>query len=100
MKGKGKADGEGRGELLDVRVVPRAGRSGITGVRDGVVHVRIAAPPVDGAANDELIETLARALRVSKRAVEIVSGATSRSKRVRIEGLDRSAILAALGASH
>lgn len=85
--------------LVDVRVVPRAGRSGIAGVADGVVRVRIAAAPVDGAANDELIDTLARALCVPRRDVQIVSGLTSRTKRVRIAGRDRAAVLAALAAT-
>jgi uncharacterized protein (TIGR00251 family) len=76
------------GVLLDVRVIPRAGRSGIAGTRDGALLVRLNAPPVEGAANDELIEVLAKALGVAKRAVTIVSGDRARQKRVRIAGID------------
>lgn len=84
--------------LLEVRVVPRAGRSGIAGVREGALLVKLAAAPVDGAANAELIAVLAEALGVPKRSLEIVSGERSRSKRVRVAGLDRDAALVLLGA--
>ena len=75
------------GVLIDVRVIPRAGTSGIAGVRDNAVLVRLNAPPVEGAANAELIEVLAETLDVPKRAVSIVSGDRSRHKRVRIDGV-------------
>jgi uncharacterized protein (TIGR00251 family) len=75
------------GVIIDVRVIPRSGTSGIAGVRDNAVHVRLNAPPVEGAANAELIEILADALGVPKRAVAIVSGDRSRHKRVRIDGV-------------
>ena len=79
-----------------MRVVPRAGRSGVAGTRDGALLVRLAAAPVDGAANAELIAILARALGLPKRRIEIVSGERSRSKRVRLIGLDAQAALAIL----
>jgi len=79
-----------------VRVVPRAGRSGIAGVRDGALLVRLAAAPVDGAANAELIEVLAKALDLPKRSIQIVSGDRSRSKRVRVAGMDAQSVLSAL----
>ena len=75
------------GVEIDVRVVPRAGRSGVDGERDGRLLVRLAAPPVDGAANDALIELLAALCERPTRAVRIVSGEKSRSKRVSIDGL-------------
>jgi hypothetical protein len=73
--------------LLDVKVIPRSARSGLAGTRDGVVIVRLNAPPVEGAANAELVEVLSAALRVPKRDVSIVSGIRSRLKRVRIDGV-------------
>jgi hypothetical protein len=73
--------------IIDVRVIPRAGKSGIAGMRGDALLVRLHAPPVDGAANAELIEVLAEALGVPKRAVSIASGERSRQKRVRIEGV-------------
>jgi hypothetical protein len=83
---------------LEIRVIPRAGRSGFAGLRDGALLVRLAAAPVDGAANEELIALLSKALKIPKRAVEIVSGERSRTKRIRIAGLDREQILARLNA--
>jgi uncharacterized protein (TIGR00251 family) len=81
---------------LDVKVIPRAGRSGFTGLRDGALLVRLAAAPVDGAANDELIALLAKTLKVPRRDITIVTGERSRSKRVRIAGFDRERALAIL----
>jgi uncharacterized protein (TIGR00251 family) len=75
------------GILIDVRVIPRAGRSGIAGTRNGALLVRLRAPPVEGAANAELIAVIADALGVSKHAVSIVTGERSRQKRVRVAGV-------------
>ena len=69
---------------FSVRVVARASRSGIAGVHDGALRVRVAAPPVEGAANEELARTLARALGVASRSVEIRSGHASKTKLVRV----------------
>jgi uncharacterized protein (TIGR00251 family) len=73
--------------IIDVRVIPRAGKSGFAGMRGDALLVRLHAAPVDGAANAELIEVLAEALGVPKRAVSIASGERSRQKRVRVEGV-------------
>jgi len=72
---------------IDVRVIPRAGRSGFAGLRDGALLVRLAAAPVDGAANAEVVEILSTLLGVPRRAVTIVTGGRSRLKRVRVEGV-------------
>jgi uncharacterized protein len=69
-----------------VRVVPRASSSGIVGEHDGALRVRISAAPVEGAANRELIRVLAKAFDLPQNAVEIVSGASSKSKTIRIYG--------------
>ena len=69
-----------------VQVVPRASRSEIVGEHNGALRIRIAAPPVDGAANEELIRTLAGALGVRRNAIEITSGQTARTKQVRVTG--------------
>jgi uncharacterized protein len=76
------------GVVIDVRVVPRASKSEVGGTRGNALLVRLKAPPVEGAANAELIEILASRLHVSRRAVAIVSGDTSRRKRVKVMGLD------------
>jgi uncharacterized protein (TIGR00251 family) len=82
---------------LAIRVVPRAAKAGVAGVRAEAVLVRLNAAPVGGAANAELVDTLARALDLPRRAVSITSGATSRTKRVRIEGVTREEALRRLG---
>lgn len=81
---------------IDVRVIPRAGRSGVAGTRDGALLVRLAAAPVDGAANAELIDVLARALDRPRQDIQIISGERSRSKRVRVLGFTPEQVLAAL----
>jgi len=72
---------------LKVRVIPRAKHTALSGERDGALVVRVAAPPVEGDANAALIEFLARALGVPKRAVQIVGGERGRLKRVSIAGV-------------
>ncbi len=69
-----------------VYVVPRASHSEIVGEYNGALRVRLAAPPVDGAANEELVKTLARSLKLPRRAVEIVAGQSSRLKQLRVSG--------------
>jgi uncharacterized protein (TIGR00251 family) len=70
-----------------VRVIPRSGRSGLAGVRGDAILVRLLAPPVDGAANDELIRIIAAAFHVPRRAVTLAAGDRSRTKRVRVVGV-------------
>ncbi len=84
------------GVLLDVRVVPRAGRAGLAGTRGGALLVRLNAPPVEGAANAELVEVISRLLGVPRRAVTIVAGERGRQKRVRVEGVTVDAARARL----
>lgn len=72
--------------VLELHVQPGAKRTEAAGTHGDRVKIRLAAPPVDGAANDELVRFLADAFGVPRRQVTIVSGATSRQKRVRIEG--------------
>jgi uncharacterized protein len=80
------------GVTIPVRAVPRAGRDAIDGVAEGALRVRLAAPPVEGAANRALVATLAGALGVPKRDVAIVAGAGGRQKRVRVRGLTASEV--------
>jgi uncharacterized protein (TIGR00251 family) len=81
-----------------VRVIPRAGRTGVAGTRGDALVVRLAAPPVEGAANDALVEFLARAFDRPRREVRIVSGQSSRDKRVAIGGLAEAAVARGLSA--
>ena len=72
---------------LSVHVQPRASRSEIAGLHGDALKVRLAAPPVDGAANEALVELLADALAVPRRAVRIRAGQSSRAKIVEIDGV-------------
>ena len=80
-----------------VHVSPRSGKSQAAGVHDGALKIRLAAPPVDGAANDALIAWLAKALSAPKLAVTIVSGLASKRKRVRVDGTTEAAVRALCG---
>ena len=84
--------------VIDVRVIPRARKSALAGQRQGAYLVRLAAPPVDGAANAELIAVLAEALGLPRRAVRIVGGERGRVKRVAIEGMTLDQIRATIAA--
>ena len=76
--------------IINVKAVPRSSKSGIDGwMDDGALKVRIKSAPVDGKANKELIEVLAKELGVSKSQVRFVGGETSKHKRLEIVGLDR-----------
>ena len=81
-----------RGLIFAVRVVPRASRSEIVGEYDGALRIRIAAPPVDGAANRELVRVLAKTFKLPQNAVEILSGTNSKSKTVRLRGADAATL--------
>jgi len=88
--GRLELDSDPAGALLvGVRVVPRAARDAVMGVRDGRLLVRLTAPPIEGRANAALVRLVARALGVPRGRVGIASGAGSRTKRLRIEGVAR-----------
>ncbi|HMJ14208.1 MAG TPA: DUF167 domain-containing protein [Polyangiaceae bacterium] len=78
---------------IRVRVTPRASRSRVLGVREGVLAVAVAAPPVDGAANSELVRTLARHFEIPQSQVSIVAGGSGRSKLVRVARLSEAELL-------
>jgi len=78
-----------------LHVTPRASRSAIEGVdSEGRLRVRVAAPPVDGAANEAVVALLAAELGVRRGAVTLTAGASSRNKRCRVDGLDAAALQA------
>jgi uncharacterized protein (TIGR00251 family) len=84
---------EHRGALrFRVRVQPRASSNEVTGVVEGALRVRLLAPPVDGAANDALVSFLADRLGVPRRMIRIVSGTSSRTKTVEVEGVARDQV--------
>jgi uncharacterized protein (TIGR00251 family) len=83
--------------LLNIRVVPRASKSEIIGEHDGALRVRIASPPVDGAANAAVVKLFAKAFGVARSSVEIVAGQTSKTKQLRISGVTAAEARTALG---
>lgn len=86
-----------RGARFRVRAQPRASRTELAGEYGDAVRIRLAAPPVDGEANAELIRYLAKLLRVPKSAITILSGDSGRDKRVEVDGVDADAVRVALG---
>lgn len=87
------------GVLVKVRAQPRASRSEVQGVVEGRLRVRLAAPPVDGAANDALVRLLAEVLGVARGRVEVTAGQSSRLKTVLVRGLAAETVLARLAAA-
>lgn len=84
--------------LLRLRVYPHARRNEIIDLTDGVLQVKVAAPPVKGKANRELTAFLSRALDVSQSSLTIIKGHTSRNKVVAVAGLSREEIVRRLTA--
>ena len=77
---------------LQIRVTPNASQREITGYIDNVLQVKIAAPPIKGKANKELITFLSNVLEINKSALSIVKGQTSRNKIIAVEGLSKERI--------
>jgi uncharacterized protein len=82
--------------LLDVRVIPRAKKNEVAGMRDGAVLLRVAAPPVEGAANEAVIDLLSSVLHIPRKQIEIVGGERGRQKRVAITGMTEEQVRLAL----
>jgi uncharacterized protein (TIGR00251 family) len=84
----------GEGVRLAIRCIPRGGADRIEDVIDGRLRVRVAAPAVDGEANEALLRLLADELDVPRGAVRLVAGQTGRDKTVAIEGVDEGTLVA------
>ncbi len=82
---------------ISVYVQPRAAKTNIAGMHDGCVKIRLAAPPVDGAANAALIEFVAGQLDIAKSRVRIVTGLSSRRKVLEVDGVSAAQLNQALG---
>jgi uncharacterized protein (TIGR00251 family) len=89
IKIRKKADGI----IIQVKVVPRSSKTMIDGIYHGVLKIRLTSPPVDNAANRDLIAFLSQKLKVPKSAVKIIGGAKSREKRLALTGVEKSDIL-------
>ena len=88
---------DGQGVTLRLHVQPGAKTTAVVGLHGEALKIRLAAPPVDGKANACLLAFLAERLGVAKAAVSLLSGDSSRAKRVRVSGIDASAVAARLG---
>ena len=77
---------------IEVKVTPRSSRDEITGMRDGVLSVRVTAAPVDDAANRAVVKLIAKRAGVAKSRVRIATGARGRRKRIEIEGAGPDAL--------
>jgi uncharacterized protein len=84
------------GLVLSLHIQPGAKNTELAGEYGASLKIRLAAPPVDGKANEALIAWLAKRLQVSRSAVELVSGQASRAKRVRVNGVSAETLLAKL----
>ena len=84
------------GVEFDVRVIPRAQKTAAAGLRGDAIVIRLAAPPIDGVANDALVRFLSETLDVPQRAVRITSGLRARRKRVDVRGVTEAQVRAAL----
>jgi uncharacterized protein (TIGR00251 family) len=88
---------DGDAVVLSLHIQPGAKRTETAGLHGEALKIRLAAPPVDGKANEALIAFLAKTLGVPKAAVELVAGQTSRAKRVKVRGVRAPAVCTALG---
>jgi uncharacterized protein len=93
-----KYSAQDSGVTFAVRVQPRASKSELAGEVEGALRIRLAAPPVDGAANEELVAFLAKLLAVPRRRISILSGATAKHKIVRADGVTAEQFERALAA--
>jgi uncharacterized protein (TIGR00251 family) len=85
VSGSVRNAGQGAARRFEVRVQPRASKNEIAGIREGVLRIRLQAPPVEGAANEALVRFLANELGISTRQVRIISGLGSRNKVVEVD---------------
>ena len=83
--------------VLTLHIQPGASTSEVAGLHGEALKIRLAAPPVDGKANAALIEFLARRLDIPRARIELISGPSSRHKRLRVHGVMPPAVIAALG---
>ncbi|MGI5920696.1 MAG: DUF167 domain-containing protein [Syntrophomonadaceae bacterium] len=88
-----------QGVRIEVKVQPRSSRNLIAGEQDGVLKIKLTAPPVDGEANEALIVYLSGLLGVPKRDISLIKGETSRNKLIEISGINKEQLLAKVGQS-
>jgi uncharacterized protein len=82
---------------IRVHLTPRARREAIDGWRDGILRVRVTAPPIEGRANEALVRLIAAALKIAPSRVRVVAGASARTKLVEVEGCSTTELQQAFG---
>lgn len=80
------------GVLIDILVVPRASRERFGPIHGDRIKVSVTSPPVDGAANQAIVKLIAKTLGIAKAEVEVVTGLSSRRKRVRVQGVRATSV--------
>jgi uncharacterized protein len=88
------------GAILTVHIQPKASTTECVGIHGNAIKIRVAAPPVDGAANEELIRFLARQFSIPAASVQIQSGANGRHKRVLVKGATAQLVMTRLNLGH
>lgn len=92
---KAAADFKG-GCLISLKVIPRSSRDQIVGTEQGALKLKLQAPPVEGAANEAVLEFFSKCLRRPKSTLKLVAGHRSRHKRLMIQGMKASEVLGLL----
>ncbi len=85
-----------RPTAVPFHIQPRASKTEVVGRHGDAIKIRVKAPPVDGAANEELIRFLAKRFKVPRRLVKLVSGSSSRQKQIAIQGMTPNEIMESL----
>ncbi len=80
-----------------MRLTPRSSRDEILGIKEGILRIKVAAPPVEGEANRNLVDVLKKRLGVPKSAIRIVRGQRSRDKRIEVDGISSKELVRLLG---
>ena len=93
---RGSWSAERRMTRISIYVQPRASKTEIAGMHDGCTKIRLAAPPVDGAANAALVEFIAERLNIAKSKVRVVTGSSSRRKVIEVDGVSAAQLAQAL----
>jgi uncharacterized protein (TIGR00251 family) len=91
-----KADAQTNSYILSLYCQPGAKKTEVQGEHDGRLKIRLAAPPVEGKANDALVLWLSKRLHINRSSLELLAGDLSRLKRVRVEGVSHEVILTSL----
>lgn len=85
------------GLRFEVKVQPRSSQNRIAGVVEGVLKIKLTSPPVEGKANQALINLLARFFAVPRRNITLVRGETSTNKLIEIKGIDKATLITKAG---